>query len=581
LRMSIARNTRPRLLSGRPGLLAAWGLALLLAVSPARAGDEALRLGEEAYLAFDFALAARHFEVAVSRYTASRGERDPKTLEAISDLASMYGELGRHAERLALNEKAYRLRTEVLGERHPDTLVSMSNLASTYGALGRLEERVALSERSLQLSIEVVGERHPDTITELGSLAFGYGALGRDAEELPLLEKVLRLRSEVQGERHVHTLIALNNLAAAYGERGLFEEQMALAERALPLATERLGPKHPDTLIAMLNLASAYGAMGRRDEQLRLAEQVMHLRTEVRGERHPFTLLSVRQLARHYQRAGRLMEATALTTRYVAGAEWQRSQPGLAQRVPDSSLFRGLCPCATAIFSTGACTVSASVAEGLALGPSSARRAPCSSPWRRSAPAAPVCCRRRELERLDELNRQTSARSTRRLPRPGRHTRQPLEAERNHLAREHEALQSRSSRHGTRSTPSSATCTSLGPADLPGLVPGRRGGRELPASATTELGGLCRRQQPARCTAHVARQLHQHLAAAVEIWRRSPRDRAPLIAAVLPKACAPGAWPTAATAARALVRRRRRKRPSRCATSPRWAAGSAACCCSR
>ncbi len=502
----------------RPLLLLAWLMVVGATALPARAGDEALRLGEEAYLAFDFALAARHFEVAVSRYTASRGERDPKTLEAISDLASMYGELGRHAERLALNEKAYRLRTEVLGERHPDTLVSMNNLASTYGALGRLEERVALSERSLQLSIEVVGERHPDTITELGSLAFGYGALGRDAEELPLLEKVLRLRSEVQGERHVHTLIALNNLAAAYGERGLFEEQMALAERALPLATERLGPKHPDTLIAMLNLASAYGAMGRRDEQLRMAEQVMHLRTEVRGERHPFTLLSVRQLARHYQRAGRLMEATALTTRYVAGAEWQRSQPGLAPEYRQS-LFRAY---ADGYRYFGLLHATAgNVAEAWRLSELSKARTLLESMAAQRAGRAGVLPAA-ESERLEALNRDIGALNLRLSQARSDITRQPLEAERNDLAREHAALTAQLKARYPKYAQLGDVAL-LGAADLAGLVPADAVAVSYLLS-DDQLAAFV--VDPAGTVKHVSLGAAPHLADAVEIWRREhSRDR--------------------------------------------------------
>ena len=493
-------------------------LVLLMLAAPARASDEAMQLGEQAYLDGDMALAAQHFEVAVTSYTASLGERNPRTLEAISNLASIYGELGRHAERLALNEKAYRMRLELLGERHPDTLLSMNNLASTYGALGRLEERVALDERGLQLSIEVDGERHPDTITTLASLAFGYGSLGRYDEELPLQEKVVRLRSEVQGERHPHTLIALNNLAAAYGKQGLFEEQLALSERTLSIATQVLGPKHPDTVISMLNLATAYGAMNRGDEQIHLQEQALALRTEARGARHPFTLLATRQLAGHYQRAGRLGEATALSARYIDGAEWQRGQPGLTPEYRQS-LFRAYAEGYRQFALLHA--AAGDVAEAWRLSELGKARTLLETMAAQRAGRAGVLPAA-DSERLEVLNRRIGALNQRLSQTRTDSTRQALEAERNDLAREHDALQADLKLRFPKYA-QLGDVTLLGANDLAGLVPADAVavsyllGDDALAAFVVDAAGTVK---------HMALGHAPHLADAVEIWRREhARDR--------------------------------------------------------
>lgn len=269
-------------------------------------------------------------EKGVRLWIELRGERHPRTLTAMNNLSSTYWTLGRYADALALGERVLELRTQVLGERHPLTVTSLNNLAAVYSAMGRRSEEVALIEKALKLRTELLGERHPGTLTTMTNVAQTYAALGRQAEALALDEKVLRLRREVQGERHPDTLTSLHNVARAYGRMGRFDDQLALIEQAVALREQIRGPRHPETLASMGDMAQAYGALGRLGPATALHEKVLGLRNEVLGERHPDTLLSIAQLARAYSREGRHREAGALAERYVSGAEWQRTQPGLS-----------------------------------------------------------------------------------------------------------------------------------------------------------------------------------------------------------------------------------------------------------
>jgi hypothetical protein len=101
-----------------------------------------------------------------------------------------------------------------------------------------------------------------------------------------LLERTIALRAEVQGERHLSTLQAMGDLASLYGELGRQDDRVALETRLLVLRGEVLGDRHPDTLASLANLAQAYAALQRPGDALQLSE------------------------------------------RFIAGAEWQRAQPG-------------------------------------------------------------------------------------------------------------------------------------------------------------------------------------------------------------------------------------------------------------
>jgi CHAT domain-containing protein len=463
------------------------------------------------------------------------GDRHPSTLQSMNNLAETYGALGRHAEQLALHEKVLRLITDMLGERHPNTLRSMNNLANTLGALGRYAERLALNERVLELMTEVLGERHPSTLQSMNTLAQALGALGRHAEQLALNESVLRLMTEVRGERHPDTLGSMNNLAQTLGALGRHAEQLTFNERVLPLLTELLGERHPSTLQSMNNLADTFGALGRHAEQLALHEKVLRLRTEVLGDRHPSTLATLAGLAWTYVRVGRLGDAAALSDRYVAGAEWQRSQPGLspenrqaifrghAERYRFFGTARGLAGQHQEAFALSELGKARTLLENMA-----AQRASRSG----GLPAS-------EQARLDEFNRRAAVLEQQIAQATTSQVRVSLEAARNEIAREYQALQSNlEARYPKYAQLSDVKIVEA--ADLPGLIP---------ADATV-ISYLVSGTNVSAFAINAAGQLRfgrlaviPHLADAVEIVRRGQSSRAPLVRSLAASGQRAWKWP--------------------------------------
>lgn len=74
------------------------------------------------------------------------GEKDPKTLTALNNLAYTYGELGDYQKALELFQKVYELRREVLGKGHRATLKTLESMAYTYGKLGNRKKQLEIKE---------------------------------------------------------------------------------------------------------------------------------------------------------------------------------------------------------------------------------------------------------------------------------------------------------------------------------------------------------------------------------------------------------------------------------------------------
>src|SRR5215831_5780030 len=135
--------------------------------------------GVEAYRAGDYSNGTKLAEEALGLARKAFGDRDPRTLTSLDNLAGLYDSQGRYGEAEPLYREALQARREVLGLRHPNTLTSLNNLAFLYNSQGRYGEAEPLYREALQASREVLGPRHPNTLTSLNNLAFLYNSQGR------------------------------------------------------------------------------------------------------------------------------------------------------------------------------------------------------------------------------------------------------------------------------------------------------------------------------------------------------------------------------------------------------------------
>ena len=214
------------------------------------------------------------------------GEKEPRTLGSMNNVAGLYVSMGRYEEALALYTKCISIMKVVLGEKHPDTLTSISNLTLLYSNRGRYDEALPLNETCLALMEEVLDEKHLETLASMNNMAGLYDKIGRYDEALTLYTKCLALSEEVLGGKHPNTLGCMNNLALLYKNMGRYDEALPLDMKCFALMEEVLGEKHPSTLASMNNLALLYNNMGKYEEALPLYAKCFALMEEVLGEKH-------------------------------------------------------------------------------------------------------------------------------------------------------------------------------------------------------------------------------------------------------------------------------------------------------
>jgi tetratricopeptide (TPR) repeat protein len=79
----------------------------------------------------------------------------------MSNLASTYGDLGRHEDALAMKESALEFRRRVLPPRHPDIAVSLYNISNSYEQAGNMPRAVECAREALSIWQAALPPSHP------------------------------------------------------------------------------------------------------------------------------------------------------------------------------------------------------------------------------------------------------------------------------------------------------------------------------------------------------------------------------------------------------------------------------------
>ncbi|MCJ1479377.1 hypothetical protein MMC13_008062 [Lambiella insularis] len=237
------------------------------------------------------------------------GPEDPITLKAMDDLASTQWLCGQLAEAEELGLKAVIGMNKVLGPGHPHTLTAMHHLGRTYMHRGRPEDAAKLQKEVLEARKKMLGATDLDTLMTFQGLGMSYNALGRFKEAEEILWTVTETRKCILGEEHAYTLWAINDLSKIYCGQGRLNEAEELLVSILDVVERTLGKEHIGMLMTKGNLALAYIGQNRWDDANVLEAELVEILERVMGPDHPDTLLALSQLARTYKHLGRLETA--------------------------------------------------------------------------------------------------------------------------------------------------------------------------------------------------------------------------------------------------------------------------------
>ncbi|KAI1281777.1 P-loop containing nucleoside triphosphate hydrolase protein [Xylaria sp. FL0933] len=259
-----------------------------------------------------YTIAETMMTVARDARETALGLEDPRTLEAIDGLASIYLSQRRYKEAEPLYAQVLAIRTRVQGPEDPETLTSMNNVALAYGNLQRWDEAESLYIQVLESKKKVQGPEHPATLATIHNLASTYREQKRWKEAELLYVEVLETEERVLGPEHPDTLTTMHNLARTYWEQERWKKAELLEVQVLEISKRVLGPEHPGTLITMHSLALTYWEQERWEEAELLEVQAFKMRKKVLGPEHPDTLNTMYNLAKTWNKQGRYHDALEL-----------------------------------------------------------------------------------------------------------------------------------------------------------------------------------------------------------------------------------------------------------------------------
>ena len=257
----------------------AKGLALMATVHQAStAYEEAERLYEESLALLEEHLGEDHFEVSV----------------VLTNMASLYWELGRYSDAKPLFERALAVRRATLGEDHALVATSMNNLGLLLAELDDFHGAESLYRSAIRSYEKHLGPDHVDLASAQNNLAVLFMGAGKLDEARLLMERALRVHEMQLGPDHPLVASDYNNLGALLSRSGLYPEAKRALERSVEVDTKNHGPDHPTVATDLSNLALLMQRIGSYEEALALLDDALAIRVPRLGERHPDVAVTLR-----------------------------------------------------------------------------------------------------------------------------------------------------------------------------------------------------------------------------------------------------------------------------------------------
>jgi len=262
-----------------------------------------------------YAEAEAHLRRAVELRLASRGERDPETLDSLNALGATLLSGDKADEAAVVLRRAMEGRREVLGPTDPATLETQSLAGFAVQLLGRPEEAERIYRETLAAQREHAGAAAKATLETMASLADVLQDLGRLEEAEQVARELVETAVGALGEESPSAMMGMSILGSILENRGKFAEAVEVGRRVLALKTKVYGEDHYQTFQSVNALALALQAVREYDEEVALLARVVELAERSLGPEHEATLTYTANLGRAEQLRGNLDQAEALIRR--------------------------------------------------------------------------------------------------------------------------------------------------------------------------------------------------------------------------------------------------------------------------
>jgi tetratricopeptide (TPR) repeat protein len=220
-------------------------------------------------------MAVRAFTELLTIQEREYGPDHMEVANTLTSLGNAYGDLGDHAKKRELLERALVIEEREYGPDHREVARTLVELGKAYGDLGDHAKKKELLERALVINEREYGPDHREVARTLANLGNVYGDLGDLAKQKELLERALVIKEREYGPDHREVAKTIANLGSAYGVLGEYAKKKELLERALVIHEREYGPDHWAVAINLFNLGEVYGNLGDAAKQQELLERAL------------------------------------------------------------------------------------------------------------------------------------------------------------------------------------------------------------------------------------------------------------------------------------------------------------------
>jgi len=237
------------------------------------------------------------------------GDNAPETLEALSDLGTMYLIAGREDEAVVVLENVLKMRKRICEDDDPQVLDTLSKLAdSCYGAHD-LEKAKQRYEELYEKYCEVSDEADGRAVDALRNLAGVCHELGEDEEARRLVEKVLD-RSALNSEDPRERCQALLVCGLLYKQIGEMNTASDCFEKAYDISRDSFEETDPMTLESLNSLALCYQSQKQFEQAYAGFSELYRKYVHLYGENDHRTIGVLERLASACRKTERFEEAS-------------------------------------------------------------------------------------------------------------------------------------------------------------------------------------------------------------------------------------------------------------------------------
>ena len=214
------------------------------------------------------------------------GNVDPDAMRilasALRALGSLYEVQSRFEEGIAVNTRAWEIRSGPLGDKGEAASI-LSSIGFAQLKLGRYAEAEQSLSQARTVLMAEFGSDHQivaNLNSRMGSL---FSVQARFAEAVEAYSSALASNRARVGEQHPQVGTSHNNLAALYYRMGRYDDAAVHYQAALAIQQAIHAPDHPSVSIIENNLAALYVRIGQPELALPLALSALAKRRRVLG----------------------------------------------------------------------------------------------------------------------------------------------------------------------------------------------------------------------------------------------------------------------------------------------------------